>query len=376
MSLAPAQDRGAVAFAEKLLTVLAEGRFTATYKYAVLLGLMDLCLERSARSGAAPQAVTTRQLAEKVLELYWPHTTPFGEGAATVLKQNTGGHQAEILSAILRFRARHAPDPSARLARARARAGKAYERLVGHIEWKLVEMPLPRLQVIGGERDPFLYVVNWDESIRRSRFASRDFDNVIRFVGGAGDHLARLAGLLRPLIQREWAARVAGFNPKDVPERSLEAFLFGVDRASMEPVRRDLLELASGRCFYCDERAGSAFDVDHFIPWSRYPDNGLENLVVADRGCNGAKRDHLAAPDHLARWLERSQQQASDLEAIAQRAAWDRHPERSRGVARSIYLRLPEDVRLWRLGREFVLADRSRLVELFRDRALAGAGPA
>ena len=74
---APDPDRGAIAFAEKLLTVLAEGRFTATYKYAVLLGLMDLGLEHSSRTGAAPTSVTTRQLAEKVLELYWPHTIPW-----------------------------------------------------------------------------------------------------------------------------------------------------------------------------------------------------------------------------------------------------------------------------------------------------------
>jgi hypothetical protein len=25
---------------------------------------------------------------------------------------------------------------------------------------------------------------------------------------------------------------------------------------------------------------------DHFIPWSRHPDNGIENLVVTDRRCN------------------------------------------------------------------------------------------
>lgn len=42
---APVEDRGAIGFAEKVLGLLDEGRFTATYKFAVLLGLMDLCLE-------------------------------------------------------------------------------------------------------------------------------------------------------------------------------------------------------------------------------------------------------------------------------------------------------------------------------------------
>jgi hypothetical protein len=66
------RDRGAIAFAEQLLTVLEEGSFTTTYKYAVILTLMDLCLEHSTKSGRAPAAVTTPQLAEKVVELYWP----------------------------------------------------------------------------------------------------------------------------------------------------------------------------------------------------------------------------------------------------------------------------------------------------------------
>ena len=82
-------DRGALAFAENILGLLGDGSFTATYKYAVILGLMDLCLEQSGRSGAAPSMVTTRQLSERVIELYWTHTLPFERGA--VLRQNSHG---------------------------------------------------------------------------------------------------------------------------------------------------------------------------------------------------------------------------------------------------------------------------------------------
>ena len=35
-------DGGPIAFAERLLSLLDEGRFTATYKFAVLLALIDL----------------------------------------------------------------------------------------------------------------------------------------------------------------------------------------------------------------------------------------------------------------------------------------------------------------------------------------------
>jgi hypothetical protein len=56
-------ERGAIAFAEKVLVLLEEGRFTATYEYAVLLGLLDLVIEQTERTGAPPDALTTRQLA-------------------------------------------------------------------------------------------------------------------------------------------------------------------------------------------------------------------------------------------------------------------------------------------------------------------------
>ena len=104
-----ADQRRAIGFAEKILELLDEGRYTATYRYAVLLALIDLCLERTHASGGPPETLTTRQLAEKIVEIYWPHTVPFaGLAPATVLRQNTTG-QAEIISAILRFRI-HAAD--------------------------------------------------------------------------------------------------------------------------------------------------------------------------------------------------------------------------------------------------------------------------
>ena len=36
--------RDVIAFGERLLALLDQGSFVATYKYAVLLGLMDLCI--------------------------------------------------------------------------------------------------------------------------------------------------------------------------------------------------------------------------------------------------------------------------------------------------------------------------------------------
>jgi hypothetical protein len=97
--------------------------------------------------------------------------------------------------------------------------------------------------------------------------------------------------------------------------------------------------------------------VDHFIPWARHPDDGLDNLVVAHRRCNGQKRDFLAAPEHLERWSGRAAAMGAQLDEIGARARWQRAPDRIAGVARAIYLRLPSESRLWVQGQHFVRVD-------------------
>jgi hypothetical protein len=133
----------------------------------------------------------------------------------------------------------------------------------------------------------------------------------------------------------------------------------------MEPIRAPLRDLANGRCLYCEHAVDSRFQIDHFIPWVRYANNGIENLVVAHSGCNGSKSDYLAASEHVEKWIARATEGASDLLSVATAARWENHPDRSLGVARSIYLRLPDDLRLWQGKGEFVLPDRVRLVGAF-----------
>jgi HNH endonuclease len=41
--------------------------------------------------------------------------------------------------------------------------------------------------------------------------------------------------------------------------------------------------------------------VEHFIPWARYPDNGIENFVVTDERYNQDKYSFLAAAEHINR---------------------------------------------------------------------------
>jgi 5-methylcytosine-specific restriction endonuclease McrA len=175
-----------------------------------------------------------------------------------------------------------------------------------------------------------------------------------------GEDLLQLSGLLRPLIQRRWAAMVAQLNRLE--ESQLEAFLFGADRTPTARIRAGLWEIQGRRCFYCGGRFQEPTQghVDHFIPWSRCPDDGLDNLVVADKRCNGLKSNSLAASEHLVRWARRvvpDSAEYTQFADLAEQARWDRHAVRSLSVVRAIYLRLPSDARLWLRGREFIAPD-------------------
>lgn len=364
------QSSAAPAFLEKLLTLLDQAQFTATYKFAVLLALVDLCIEHGSAQGVAPGSVTTTQLAEKVIARYWPQTAPFGEAAA-VLRQNAGAPQgARILTQIARFRSEHTADPTTSLLRAQIAAPVAFEALLREVEWTLVSMPLPRVQLLpGGAEDRFLYDIAWSVAapLTRGAVLRRDFDNVIRFRPGAAESLIALASVIRPMVQRRWAAKVARLNQQLVDDARLEEFLFGTPRRSLVAVRDPLIELHGGRCFYCAGALGREVEVDHFIAWSRHPENAIENLVPAHPRCNASKSDHFAASEHLARWVGRIRLQDKHLDAIAEHARWDRAPRRAITVARVLYLRLRDDVKLWRACDAFEPAARDALV-----RALAG----
>ena len=354
--MTPPVDRasGNSALAEQLLTVLAEGSFTATYKYGVLLALVDLCVEQSTRTGGAPTSVTTRQLAEKVLELYWPQVRVYDE---RILRQNSG-KQARIVTLIFRFQ-NQLREPGMSVARARRLARDEFRSLVCEIEWTLVEMPLPKLQRVGSDHARFIYDITWNDDIKRSEFLSGDFDNAIRFIGNAGDALVRLAPFVRPLVQREWVGLVARVN--GLPEAKLEQFLFGARREAIAHLASPLLQLQDGSCFYCGQRILGKRQVDHFIPWSRHPDDGLDNLVVAHRSCNRHKSDYLAAAEHVERWTERTRHCEVELSEIANSAGWQRESPRTLGIARSIYLRLPTGARLWQIRDRFVTVDAPKL---------------
>lgn len=359
-----------MALGERLLELLGEGSFSATYKHSVLLALIDLCTEKVGERSCTQVQLTTREIAERVIRLYWSHTNPYDK---VVLKQNNTD-QASILKRIAEHRT-YQPVPKHFSADQSSRYDKArWARLVDEIEWKLIQMPLPRLQTIGNRCDTFLYAIRWDLGItkaevtayQRSRTGAR-FDSRLYLRPGVAEGLVRLSPLLKPMIQRNWALLVAKFNRLEVSK--LEGFLFGEPRVPVAGAGSFLRDIQGEKCFYCGGRMESQPEVDHFIPWARYPNNALENLVAAHPRCNGHKRDYLASPEHLQRWLKRMQVGTSlrcKLDHFASEADWDTWPARTRHISEAVYIGLPKSYSLWRLGKDFVPLDPKVIAELFR----------
>ena len=86
-----------IRFLTNVQRLLAEGLFTATYKYALIAALADLSVESGDDSGR-PLPLSTFAIAEKFAEYYWRHATPYATATdARVLRQNAGS-QAKIIS--------------------------------------------------------------------------------------------------------------------------------------------------------------------------------------------------------------------------------------------------------------------------------------
>jgi 5-methylcytosine-specific restriction endonuclease McrA len=128
--------------------------------------------------------------------------------------------------------------------------------------------------------------------------------------------------LIRDLIEGAWVRFVQKLNANKLGNATdLGTFLFGQERASLDAYRPILLDVQKGTCHYCGGHLSKQSEVDHFIPWSRYPADLGHNFVLAHKTCNNAKSDYLAAEKHLAAWNERNNEHQAELQARLVEAA-------------------------------------------------------
>jgi hypothetical protein len=176
-------------------------------------------------------------------------------------------------------------------------------------------------------------------------------------MDGVADRLVVLGPMLRPLIELHWTRDVAKWTRVPMEDEALHDHLFGTERVAFpRPLTSDLRDLQRNECFYCGDHLGGRVEIDHFLAWSRWPNDAIENLVLADR-CNGAKSDHLAATTHLARWRLRLETTKHDLASAAEHHRWPSSPDRTWALVKSQYTHIAKGTPLWLHGRDFEIAE-------------------
>lgn len=344
-SLPPPPPSTQLEFLQNLQRIFEEGQFVASYKFALLHVLADLAVLRGSDTGDG-LTLTTREIAEKYVELYWAHTRPFpGRVRSAVLRQNTG-QQAAIVNLIDAFQRTHGSS----LAEAR-RNEAAWRSLVGDVRRVVEVMPLWKLQVVGRKPLEVLY-------------RNEGQGNEISLLPGVPFCLRRFHGLVVELTRNAWIRYVRATNGDLLGDATeLDEFLFGLDRTTLAIYRRILAEPQKGRCFYCHGGLGPAAEVDHFIPWSLYPTDLGHNFVLACRACNGDKGDRLAAYPHLESWWIRNSQHGATLSEAFRVAGLSFDLDATRRIAFWAYSRLEASGGLcWRADR----SKNERMAELDR----------
>ncbi len=286
-----------LAFLDYIQRLFDGGGFVATYKFALLMALADLSVERGEDSDA-PLLLHADEIAKKFIQYYARQTVPYpATSDHRILHQNTG-KQAKIVNLVTQaqapYIAKGTPVPLSNLIASRT--------LIREVACTVATMPLWKLQVINGKEDEFLYP---QSKSGRS----------ITLKPGVPYCFRRFHGFVTRLAQDGWIRHVreVGEN-RDIlgGQADLAAFLFGTPRAPLANYRPILREVQGGQCFYCgvDRRET---DVDHFIPWSWYSLDLGHNFVLACKPCNSYKRDSLAAVRHLENWARRNADHGSDL---------------------------------------------------------------
>ena len=298
-------DREQLQFLKNIQRLLDEGSFVASYKFALLHALADLALLKGDDTGA-PLELTTHQIATQFITLYWQQVRPFqgSRGNPGVVLKHNPGRQAAVINQI---EAAHRRSGGS-LYRFQQR-GQEWQSLVRSVAATVRTMPLWKLQTLGSERLEFLY-------------ANADRGDSIQLNPGVAYCFRAFHPVLCGLFQTAWVTYLRRTNTSILGYTTdLQEFLFGHERASLDVYKPILREVQEGACFYCNGSLSPSADVDHFIPWSRCHSDLAHNFVLAHKGCNSAKSDHLAFERHLESWVSRNSDLGVELDQRFEAAA-------------------------------------------------------
>lgn len=216
MTATPPTPEEQILFLRNIQRLLMEGLFTASYKFALLHAIADLCVVKGDDSGTALD-LDVRGIAEKFIELYWQQCRPFQIGSQStgiVLQQNTG-RQAAVISKVTKAQ----DDFGGSLFKLKQTAPDLWRSLTSNVKRVVNEMPLWKLQTVGSERLDFLYD-NLDCTTK-----------TITLKPGVAFCFRAFYGLVRDLIQGAWVRFVQRLNANNLGNLTdLGTFLFDQER--------------------------------------------------------------------------------------------------------------------------------------------------
>ncbi|WP_368485677.1 S24 family peptidase [Pseudoalteromonas sp. SD03] len=272
--------------------MLVEGDFSATYKFALLHALADVCVERPLQSEQSELVIELPTLADKLITLYWHHAMPFPSehtGESALLLQNTGA-QSKVISVLFECQ-----QNNIRNLRQLKQSG-FYKPTFNAAMATLKSGPLWRLQILAKQEECFLY-----PHTKNPKY--------ITLNAGIASCFRRFYDLVTYLAKNAWLQKIQSIKHNQTligPQSQLHDFLFGFDRNALTKAKPVLVELQSNSCFYCQKPMKNDVEVDHFIPFARYANDLGHNFVAAHRTCNNNKRDFLAAQQHRERWQKQN----------------------------------------------------------------------
>ncbi|TMN84759.1 MULTISPECIES: HNH endonuclease [unclassified Pseudoalteromonas] len=268
--------------------MLVEGDFSATYKFALLHAIADVCVEQPLLSEQSQLVIELPTLADKLITLYWHHAMPFSSdhtGESALLKQNTGA-QSKVISVLFECQQNNIRNFR------QLKQSPFYKPTFNAAMATLKTGPLWRLQILAKQEDCFLY-------------PHTNSTQFITLNAGIASCFRRFYDLVVYLAKNAWLQKIQSIKHNQAligPQSQLQEFLFGVDRNALTKAKPVLVELQSNTCFYCQKPMKNDVEIDHFIPFARYANDLGHNFVAAHRACNNNKRDFLAAQQHRERW--------------------------------------------------------------------------
>lgn len=164
--------------------------------------------------------------------------------------------------------------------------------------------------------------------------------NLIILKPGIAYCFTRFSKIINKLCQQYWTEFVRKNRHNQIyfsDDIDLQQFLFHQSRQNLKVLEFILIDTQQGQCFYCHKPLENNIEVDHFIPWSKYPVDTTHNFVLTDHKCNNRKRDYLAEELFYEKWLERNQKHGHTIEQQAKTIGFITNQQRSETISQWAY---------------------------------------